>query len=202
VNRSRWLRRAIAAAAAAALLGLVWLAVLVTRSEQDAAPPGPDPVGQSNPAPAVASLSATPPQTASEVRELVRATRDAPPGAASELRERALTSRDPLVAGNALRALGVLKRVASDPELVALLQDRRLRVQQEVVIALGESDDPSAVDVLAPRLASAEDPLRPLVIQALGQLPGERARALVAAIAEDSSASTTDRAFARAALAR
>src|SRR5262249_13411763 len=143
-----------------------------------------------------------PPQTAREVRDLVRATRAVAGDGASELREQALTSRDPLVAGNALRALGALKRVASDPGLVALLQDRRLPVRQEVVIALGESEDPSAVDVLAARLASAEDPLRPLVIQALGRLPGERARALVAAIAEDSSASLTDRAFARSALER
>jgi len=57
--------------------------------------------------------------TPAEVREVVHATRSATSEEAKDLRRLALTSSDPLVIGNAVRALGRLGEFASDPNLVA-----------------------------------------------------------------------------------
>lgn len=115
------------------------------------------------------------------------------------LRRVALSSPDPLVTGNALRALGRLGAVRpSDPELAGLLDDPRPRVRQEVVIALGESADPASVDLLAPLLRAEPASLRPLVLQALGRIGTREARAALDAYAP--RASEDERPFLRAAL--
>jgi hypothetical protein len=194
---SRSLPGALIAVIAAGVMGLAWCAMILTG---DASPPrAASRTKGTEEAPQVALLPPAAPVTAAEVREVVQAARTAPRSAAASLRDRALTSPDPLVVGNALRALGAQNLVVRDPALVSLLDDRRPRVRQEVVIALGQSGDPAAVELLAPRLASDDDMLRSLVIQALGRLPGEQAHTLVTSIADDPSASSTDRAFASAA---
>jgi len=142
-------------------------------------------------------LEATTPE---ELREVLQFCRKADRSDISSLRNLAVTSPDPLVAGNAVRALGRLRAVAGCPGLLALARDPRPRIRQEVVVALGKSGSPSAVEPLAALLEEGEPGLRPLVIQALGHLGGERAGALLMEIMEDPGATRTDRAFARAAL--
>jgi HEAT repeat protein len=135
-----------------------------------------------------------------DVRLVLRYTQNATLEQAAELRRAALESKDPLVAGNALLALGRLRAVAGDDELTALLDDPRQRVRQDAVKALGLSGDQAQVATLAPLLSTADASLRPLVIQALGQLGGERATALLTAIRDDPAEAERDRVFARVAL--
>jgi HEAT repeat protein len=97
-----------------------------------------------------------------------------------ELVRVAKTADDPLVAGNALRALGRLQ-AACKQELFALIDDPRERVRQELVVALGESADRAATDALVHALASPDATLRRLAIHALRQCGGDAsARALQA----------------------
>ena len=133
-----------------------------------------------------------------DVREVVRFCRDAGRGDLAGLRFAALTSPDPLVVGNALGALGLLRAVAGDRELCALLGDPRLRVRQELVVALGKSGDPSVVELLTPCLERSEPQLRPLVIQALGRLDCADARAALEGYA--TVATEQEQVFLRAAL--
>jgi len=140
------------------------------------------------------------PRTQEGVRELVRFCRAATSEHVPELRSVALSSGDPLVAGNALRALGRLHAVARDPELIALVDDERPRVRQELVFALGESGYEPAVGDLLPLLDDDDLTLHPLVLHALGRLGGARARARLRGVVADPDSTATDRAFARAAL--
>ncbi|HZN37766.1 MAG TPA: HEAT repeat domain-containing protein [Planctomycetota bacterium] len=135
------------------------------------------------------------------MREWRRFCASADRGAAPDLRRVALSAGDPLIAGNALRALGRLQLVACDRQLCALLADPRPRVRQEAVIAMGRSGEPTAVAAIAPLLQ--DDPtLRSLAIEALGRLGGSQARALLEQIVSDPRSTPTDAAFARPALAR
>lgn len=140
-------------------------------------------------------------QTPAQLRAIVHFCREAGVADSAELRSLALSSLDPLVAGNALRALGRLGAVARDPELIALLEDARPRVRQEVVIALGRSNYAPVVVDLLPLLDRDDPALRPLLLHALGRLGGTRGRERLAAVVEDLRSSEIDRAFARAALA-
>ena len=142
------------------------------------------------------------PRTPEDVRELVHFCREATSEHVLELRSVALSSDDPLVVGNALRALGRLHAVAKDPELIALVGDERPRVRQEVVVALGNSGYPPVVGDLLPLLDRGDAALRPLVLDALGRVGGTKARERLTEVLEDSSTSSIDRTFARAALAR
>ena len=137
------------------------------------------------------------PRTPGQLRDLVRFCRDAGVSDVPELRQAALGSPDPLVAGNALRALGRLRAVARDPELCNLVHDPRLRVRQEAVMALGRSDYEPAVVDLALLLERRDPELRPLVIQALAGIGGARARTLLDSALRDASTSAVDRAFAQ-----
>jgi HEAT repeat protein len=140
--------------------------------------------------------------TPAEVRTVTRFCNKAGPGDIAALRHAATKSDDPLVVGNALRALGRLGAFAGDAELEALLADERQRVRQEAVIALGYSGSAGAVERLVP-LAEERDPmLRPLVLQALGRLGGEQARAVLKSVLSDASSSEAERALAREGLAR
>jgi HEAT repeat protein len=96
--------------------------------------------------------------TPAELRAFVRALEAAGPQDAPRLRRIALVAADPLVAGNALRALGRLDLVAADPELLRMLDDPRPRLRQEVVRALACSADPGARARLDELARSAEDP--------------------------------------------
>lgn len=108
--------------------------------------------------------------TDAELRAVTRFCRAAGPKDVPELRIAALHSRDALVAGNAVRALGRLGRVVDDVRLLALLEDERLRVRQEVVLALGLSGDTRAVGPLEHFLEQADAEIKPLIEQALRRL--------------------------------
>jgi hypothetical protein len=116
-----------------------------------------------------------------------------------ELRLAALESDDPYVVGNAIHALGILGRVAGDRELIAMIDDPRLRVRQELVRSLGASSDVSAVAVLGRVIAGDDPTLRPLALQALGRLGGDEARRLIASTLDDPRSDAVELAFARAA---
>lgn len=139
--------------------------------------------------------------TPEELRQVVSLARNASAADLPALREMALSSPDPLVAGNAIRALGRLGAVGDDPRIIELFDDPRPRVRQEMVLALGESGDRSLEHLLIPLLDDTEANLRHLAIRALGQLAGPQARSLLEKIASDEHATRTERVFARSALA-
>ncbi len=139
-------------------------------------------------------------RTPEELRAVVRYCRAADSSDATRLQDAALESEDPLVVGNAIRALGRLGLARGDTRIPDLLDDPRPRVRQEAVIAMGRSGDPAVVEDLAPLIKSEDSTLRTLALQALGRLGGLRAQALVKEILADSASTTSDRAFARAAL--
>lgn len=132
-----------------------------------------------------------------EVRRVVKFCRKAGPESLASLRDAALRSPDPLVAGNALRALGRLGAVIDDPELVRLIEDPRQRLRQEAVLALGRSRSQAAVQHLAPLLEWDDPVLRPLVLQALASLGGERSREILRSVLDDDRSSATERLIAR-----
>jgi HEAT repeat protein len=86
------------------------------------------------------------------------------------LRQVALGTADPLCAGNAMRALGRLRRVADDPDLLRLLHDPRPRVRDETILALGESGRPEALAALVPFLRHAEGKVRLLASGSIARL--------------------------------
>jgi hypothetical protein len=104
------------------------------------------------------------------IRAIVRWCREAGDAEAPRLHALAVTSADPLVAGNALRALGRLERFADDPELLALLHDPRERVQQEAIRAAGGSRCSAAADGIVDSLPALSQTARALAIEALGKL--------------------------------
>jgi HEAT repeat protein len=97
-----------------------------------------------------------------------------------ELLDLACTARDPVLAGNALRALGRL-RAAWRPQVFALCADARPRVRQEAVVALGESGDPRATPALAALLLADDVTLRLLAICALRRIGGAAGTCVLAA---------------------
>jgi hypothetical protein len=98
------------------------------------------------------------------------------------LREAALLAGDPRCAGDAIRALGRLRAVADDAELLRLIDDPRPNVRDQVILALGESGRPDAIDVLVPFLHAADPKARILATQAVGSIGGPRADAMLEAI--------------------
>ena len=138
--------------------------------------------------------------TPEEVREVYLFARDADSDDIPALRTMALKSEDPLVAGNAIKALGRMNALSGDKEFFALLDDKRPRIRQEMVTALGLSGDSAAAEKLLPLLESSGPDLRPLVIQALGRICGKPAKERLEIIARNENESPTDRVFARTAL--
>jgi HEAT repeat protein len=197
--------RILLCACAASLGGLLWL----VGTHEDVAGPTARTVDlASSDAPSPSSIVATTEfpvmyaTTPAEVRAVRRYCRSAEHDDVDTLRHAATQSSDPLVAGNAMRALGRLGAFAGDAELEAMLADERQRVRQEAVIALGQSGSPSAVERLLPLLEEDDPMLRPLVLQALGRLGGDKARAVLERVLADESATAADRALARAGLDR
>lgn len=140
------------------------------------------------------------PATQEEVRQVVTFCDLATRADIAALREAALTAQDPLVAGNAVRALGRLRVVARDPQLAALVHDPRSRVRDETIIALGECGDRAASDTLATLAADPDPKVRVLALRSLGRLGGERAEEVARGVLAGTDASREERAFARAAL--
>ena len=92
--------------------------------------------------------TARPLASQAEVRAAVFAARAAAPADRSGLRDAALHAVDPTVAGAALRALGRLGLVAADAELLALADDPRPRIRQELLLALAAVDAPGTGSLL------------------------------------------------------
>jgi hypothetical protein len=170
----------VLAAMAVALLGMA----MASGGEEPSGPapaarfPGPTPAKQSEVAAFVAACGATTDGDRAGLRELAQ-------------------REDPLVAGNAIRALGRLRAVHSDRELVAMLHDRRPRVRGEVVLALGDCGEPAMAAQLQPLLGDSDQGTAMLAVQALVHLG---ATAPVAALAGDPAAPPQLRQFASAAL--
>jgi HEAT repeat protein len=201
-------RLRIGLGAGALMTAGAWL-LLELRAEVDGLGPAPGLSAAGTPeasaagsAPAGARLDAAlVVRTPAELRRFVRLAGAADASAAPELRRLALESPDPLVSGNAIRALGRLGRAGPADGLGALLADPRPRVRQEAVVALGASRDPAAVPLLEPLARDAADPtLRALALQALGRIGDQRARRHRESVLQDPRANETDRAFAKAAL--
>jgi HEAT repeat protein len=141
------------------------------------------------------------PTTPAEVRAVVAFCDRARASDAGALRETALRGRNVLAAGNAIRALGRIGMVSSDPDLVALLRDPRERVRHEAILALGQSGDPGAVPHLEPIAMDDGDPRAQLLaIGALGRLGGPRADTRLQEILASASCTPEQIAFAREAL--
>jgi hypothetical protein len=137
--------------------------------------------------------------TPQEMRAVVTFCRHAKPADASRLRKVALASTDPLVAGNAIRALGRLKMVAGDESILTLLADERPRVRQEVIVALGKSGWRGSVQRLAPLVRDSDQAVRLLAIQAIRELGGNEADALLSEVRSRAAATDAERAFVRSA---
>ncbi len=140
--------------------------------------------------------------TPEDVRDVLRFTRAATTNDQDALRHAALSSADPLVAGNALKALGRLKLISKDEALLALTSDPRQRVRQDAVTACGLDGGAPALARLEQALATGDASIRPLVLRSLGLIRGDASRRLIEGVASDPQASETDRAFARASLSR
>jgi hypothetical protein len=197
--------RTLAVGAAATVLGAVALVLQ--------APPGAAvEIGVVSPATAAASVpglwgnaadpgAALPTATTpAEVRRVVQATRNPIPAHEPELRRLALHAQDPLVAGNALRALARLGPLDQDQELLALLTDARPRVPQELVMALGQPGRVAALPVLTGALQSRDRTLRCLALLAIGRVGGQEASALLERVASDPAVAAEERIMARLAL--
>lgn len=163
---------------------------------------GERPPPRSSPMVSGVPLEAAGPEDVRRVREFCRGAEE---GDIPDLRRLAFRSPDPLVAGNAIRALGRLGAIAVDPEVIALIRDPRLRVRQEIIVALGQSgsedgisDD--SISELEAVLSNRDGQFRPLALQALGRLGGARARSLLESVRNDPQATDLDRTFARTAL--
>lgn len=152
--------------------------------------------------PALTGLAERTVTTPAEVREVLQATRSATTADRGELVDAALHATDPLVAGNAALALGRLRAFHGDDALLALVSDPRERVRQDAVRACGLDGDASSLPTLERALEQGDATLRPLVLEALGEIGGEHALALIQRVADDEAASRTERVFARAALKR
>jgi HEAT repeat protein len=138
--------------------------------------------------------------TPTEVREVLRSTRQATAQDRPALVEAALRAEDPLVAGNAARALGRLRSFSSDPDLLDLTSDPRLRVRQDAVIACGLDGGDAAIPCLEQVLVSGDASLRPLALDALGKIGGPIALERLRQVAADPAATEVERVFARSAL--
>lgn len=134
------------------------------------------------------------------VRDVLRITGRATSADQPALRDAALHAEDPLVAGNALKALGRMERFSSDTALLAMTRDSRLRVRQDAIQACGLDGRPESIPSLELALADGDESVRPLVLEALGRIGGPAARAILLRIAEDPLSTTTEHVFARSAL--
>lgn len=141
------------------------------------------------------------PVTQDELREMIAFCDTASVADRDALREVALQSANALAAARAVRALGRLRILSEDPQILALLADPRERVRHETIVALGDSGDVDVVPLIEPLVTSEDAKVRVLAIHALGRIGGERAQAVLHRIVESSTASREDVAFARAALA-
>jgi len=113
--------------------------------------------------------------------------------------ERMLEVDQPLVVGNAVRALGRLGLFTPDSKYSSFLKDGRPRVRQESVRALGLCGDPAAVPRLEQIVTSGTSDERRLALEALGELGGAAARSALERIVP---VDATERAFHERAMRR
>ena len=139
--------------------------------------------------------------TPEEVREVVRLLDAARVSDRAILTDIALRAQDALVCGNAIRALGRLEAFCSDAELLALMNDARMRVRQDAVVASGLDGGVESIPFLERVLQGEDATLRTLAIEALGQIGGDQAERLVLTLL-DGPTSKTEQVFARVALER
>lgn len=111
------------------------------------------------------------PRTKAEMRELVEFAGNASYAQLPSL-EAMLTAEQPLVVGNAVRALGRLGLFTAGSKYAKFLDDERPKVRQESVRAMGVSGDDGAIPYLERVLASGDTALRRLAIAALGEIGG------------------------------
>ena len=183
------------ALAAAALLGFV---AGVPSLLREGAPVAEAARGRATRREETSARAALPPPatTPAEVRDLLRWCEEADASSVPALRS-AVASGDPLVAGNALRALGRLGALDAGTT-VALLEDPRSRVRQEAVLCLGSVGGPVAIEALA-RIVEGEDPeLRPLAIRSLREIGSEGALAVLEERLRRPGLTEAERAFAAA----
>ncbi|MBK8978255.1 MAG: HEAT repeat domain-containing protein [Planctomycetes bacterium] len=140
------------------------------------------------------------PQTMADVHALRARTAAATAEAIPALRRTALAAGNPLAAGLALQALGRLRAVAGDAELLALVDDPRPRVRQELVAALGTSGDPTCATTLAAATRDADETTRTLAIRALGVLGGRAAHSELQRLQARTDLTRVERTFLRDAL--
>lgn len=193
------------------LLGLAAAAIVVAAGSWGEAPAsgarvvsgGPAAVAR-NAAPEEAGLvaldAAAVPLDPAAVRALRAELRAAGVEDASRPEVLARHAADPLVAGNALRAMGRLGMATADRALGELVDDARPRVRQEAIVACGESGDRRHVPRLLQVLHGADEVERALAIRALGRLGGPEAARALFEVERDPEQSETARVFACEAL--
>jgi hypothetical protein len=146
-------------------------------------------------APGAALLRAATPE---EMREVILFCREAGGNDLASVRKMAFESDDPLVAGNAIKALGRLEKIRHGDELMALLEDPRPRVRHETIRALCAPGRYTSIAKLVELLETERDPTaRVLAIQGLGRIGGRRAEKALREICDDPRTSETERLFAR-----
>ena len=147
-----------------------------------------------------------PPESPAEVRSLLRATESARRGDVQTLRDAALCSEDPLLAGNAIRALARLDALHADEDLLTLIDDPRSRVRHELVRGLGMASRPTSaerdrvVELLLTVVRCDDVDAGALALQSLGRLGGQDAQSILAQVAASPSSTRMQRAFANQAL--
>lgn len=175
--------------------GLAAGAALLLLSLPGAPAPAPAPAAAADPT----VLADTAPRTQpAAVAALVAACNTATASDLAHLRQLAM-SPDPLVAGNAIRALGRIGAVHTDRQLLQRLHDPQPRVRHELIAALGGCGDAAAaVPYLEPLLRGDDEQARMLSISALVQL---RATGPLQRLLHEPSTDAATRAYARAAAA-
>ena len=133
--------------------------------------------------------------SAAEVRAVKRWTDHAERSDGDELLASALSAEDPLVVGNAMRALARLGRF-DDERLLGLIDDPRPRVRQELILALGDARLLGSVALLVGRYGGADESIRPLIVRSLGSIGGDEARRFLCTIRDDPSATPLERELA------
>ena len=134
-----------------------------------------------------------------EVRAVVGFCRGAGEADVDELLVAAERSPDPLVAANALDALGRLGALDAE-SLRPFLADERARVRQSAIVALAHVERERAVEELVDYVRPDADPTeRTLAIRSLGRVGGPDASRALAVLEEDEGLSDVDRVFLRSA---
>jgi len=189
-------RSAALVAAIASLGGVLYLA----RSKS---PPQPAPApGASAQASAEPVASTAPsgkpfptlePNTPQQLQEIAVYTRRAGKDDVEQLRRAIRESKSAVVVGESLLALARLHALTADEEFQKLLKDPHPRVRNDAVVALGMSDDPSAVRLLSGLLDPDQPQVRSLALGALRRIGTPEAKRIIAKALDDPRTTALDR---------